>query len=103
MLVFTAHVADPTSRCCPSRKAVDRVEPFLIRPAEIINQRLPEVIAIRERLPGDCCDPRVDSFDASVKLSIATFSFEFVAEFCFEQAINPVRLGPALALHFDQL
>src|SRR5713226_5648616 len=103
MLVFAAHVADPTSCCCPSRKAIDGVEPFLIRPAEIINQRLPEVIAIRERLPGDCCDPRVDRFDTPAKSSIATFSFEFVAKFCFEQAINLVCLRPAAAFHFDRL
>ena len=48
MLVFAANVADPTTRCGPCGNAIDGVEPFLVRPPEIINQRLPEVIAIRK-------------------------------------------------------
>ena len=84
MLVFSTHVADPAPGCCPSRNAIDGVEPFLVWPAVIINERLSEVIAIRERLSGDCCNSRVDRLDASAKSSVATFSFEFVAEFCFE-------------------
>src|SRR6266571_411691 len=103
MLVFSAHIADPTPGCCPSRNAIDGVEPFLVRPATIINQCLPEVIAIRERLSRDCCNPRVDRFDASAKSSVATFSFEFVAEFCFEQAIYLLRLRPTAAFSVYRL
>src|SRR6266478_1022175 len=97
MLVFSAQVADPAPGRCPSRKAIDGVETFLERPAKIINQCLSEVIAIREWLSRDCCNSRVDRFDASAKSSVAALSFELVAEFCFEQAIYLFRLRPAAA------
>src|SRR5712664_1861252 len=103
MLVFSPHIANPTPGCCPSRKAVDGVESFLVWPAEIINERLTEVIAIREWLSGDCCNSRVDRFDASAKSSVATFSFEFVAEFRFEQAIHLLRLRPTAAFSIYRL
>src|SRR6266851_405013 len=98
MLVFSAHIANPTPGCCPSRKAIDGVEPFLVRPAVIINHRLPKVIAVCERLSGDCCNSRVNRFDAPAKMSVATPSFEFVAEFRFEQAIYLLCLRPATQL-----
>src|SRR5713226_9405729 len=98
VLVFSSHVADPTARCGPSGNAIDGVEPFLIRPAKVINHRLPEVIAIGEWLSRDSCNSRIDRFDASAKSSVATFSFELLAEFRFEQAINLVCLRPAVAL-----
>src|SRR6266705_6609970 len=103
MLVFSANVADPTPSCGPSRNAIDGVEPFLVRPAEIIDQRLPEVIAVREWLSGNSCNSRVDRFDASVKSPVAAFSFEFVAEFCFEQVIYLFRLRPTAAFSIHRL
>src|SRR6266403_515688 len=103
VLVFSANVADPTPRCSPSRNTIDGVEPPLVRPAEIINQCLPEVITIRERLTRDSCNSRVDRFDASAKSSVATSSFEFVAEFPFEQAIHLLRLRPTAAFSIYRL
>src|SRR5207247_8343383 len=103
MLVFSAHIANPTPGCCPSRKASDGVEPFLVRPAVIINHRLPKVIAVCERLSGDCCNSRVNRFDASAKSSVATFSFEFVTEFRFEQPMDFFRLRPASAFSIYRL
>src|SRR6266446_8940160 len=97
MLVFSAHITNPTPGCCPSRKAIDGVEPFLVRPAVIINHRLPKVIAVCERLSGDCCNSRVNRFDAPAKTSVAAPSFDFVAEFRFEQAIYLLRLRPTSA------
>src|SRR5258708_39841829 len=97
MLVFAAHIAHPTPGCSPSRRAIDGVEPPLVRSAKIIYQRLSEVIAVREWHSGDSGHTRVDRFDASAKLSVATFLFEFVAEFRFEQPMNLFRLGPTAA------
>src|SRR6266478_3828843 len=92
MLIFAANVADPTPGCRPSGNTIDGVEPFLVRPAKIINQCLPEVIAIRKWLSGDSGHSCVDRFDASAKLSVATLSFEFVTKFRFEEAINLLPL-----------
>src|SRR6266480_1589856 len=99
MLVFSSHIADPAPSCCPDGEAVDGVEPFLIRPTEIINQRLTEVIAIRERFSGDCYNSRVDRFDASAQSSVAAPSVKFVAKFRFEQLIGFLCLRHALYLH----
>src|SRR5258708_169571 len=88
MLEFAVHIAHPMPGCCPSRKASDGVEPFLVRSAKIIYHRLPEVIAIRKWLSRDSGHSCVDGFDAPAKLSVATFSLEFVVEFGLEQAKN---------------
>src|SRR3989442_7292581 len=97
MLVFSAHVANPTPGCCPSRKAIDGVESFLVRPAEIVNQRLPKVIAVRERHTRNSRHANVNGFDLGTKSRIASATFEFVAEFRLQQSINLFCLSPAAA------
>src|SRR5947207_14479727 len=87
----------PNARCCPSGNSVDGVEPFLVRSPKIIYHCLPEVIAVREWLFGDSCHSRVERLDASAKSSVATLSFDLVAEFILEPAIYLLRLRPAAA------
>src|SRR6266699_102279 len=60
MLVFGSRIRGPTTAGRPCRNATNEVEPFLIRPPEIIGDRLTKMIAIGERLTRDFCHATID-------------------------------------------
>src|ERR1700682_6716645 len=97
MLIFGAEVADPTSTGSPRRNTIDGVEPFLIRRAEVVDEGLPKMIAVSQRLTGNLRHAGVNGFDLGTKRGIGAVTFELLAEFRLQQSINLFCLRPAAA------
>src|ERR1700694_4275005 len=79
----------------PRRNAIDGVEPFLIRPAEVVDEGLPKMIAVSQRLTGNLRHAGVNGFDLGTKRGIGAVTFELLAEFRLQQSINLFCLRPA--------
>src|SRR5208282_1005121 len=62
VLILRAHVSHKRTIGGPRRSSRNIVEALLLRPAEVINDGLPEMIAVGERLTGSLRDPRVGGF-----------------------------------------
>src|ERR1700694_5970294 len=79
----------------PRRTAIDGVEPFLIRPAEVVDEGLPKMIAVSQRLTGNLHHAGVNGFDLCTKREIGAVTIELFAEFRLQQSINLFCLRPA--------
>src|SRR5262245_35643784 len=97
MLVFGSHIARPASAGSPRRNAIDGVESFLVRPAEIIGDCLPEMVAVGERLARDIRETGINRFHLGTR-AFAANTFEFAAKFRFEKAVEFLGSRFAVAL-----
>ncbi len=97
MLIFGSHIGRPTTAGRPCRNATNEVEPFLIRPPEIIGDRLTKVIAIGEWLTRDFCHATIDGFDLGTQEASAVNSLPIAVEFRFEQVVDLLGLRAAYA------
>src|SRR5690348_10082339 len=72
----------------PARKTICRTQAFLIRSSVIIDDCLPKIEPISERLSRDSCDARVDRFHSCPYVLPPAHLAEFTSEFLRELRIN---------------
>src|SRR6266851_8673194 len=103
MWVFTTDIPGPSSTDIRNGEALDRVESFLVRPAKVVDEGLPKMIAIGQRLPGNIGHAGVEGIDLRTNRRIVAATFELFAEFRFQKAKDLFCLRPAAAFSFDRL
>ncbi len=84
MLVFTTDIPGPSSTDSRNGEALDRVESFLVRPAKVVDEGLPKMIAVGQRLTRNSRHAGGDGFDLGTKRRIAAVTFKLLAEFRFQ-------------------
>src|ERR1035441_5962308 len=93
MLILAARVQAETAKLRAAADAIDGVEPGLVGPAIVIDERLPKMKAVPQGQAGDALEASVDSL---ARVGEASAVGDFVAKLALERGEDFIRLRIAL-------
>ena len=108
MLIFALGIYRKWASRSPTCHTRNVIESLFLRPTVIVDDGLPEMIAVGQRFSGDCCASRVYGFEAEFRVVASAQHVHFGREFLFQggqnvrgSAVGRLRLGKLLVGFFD--
>src|SRR5580704_5808119 len=103
MLVFSADVNSKAASARVTRKAVVGIETTLIRPPVVVDDRLPEMVAIVYWCSADAHKVRVDGFNPNHAVLASGELIEFQLEFFLQLCVQLPRLAGNRITRIDRV